>query len=95
MFIDTAKVKIEAGRGGDGAISFRHEIYIPKGGPDGGDGGDGGDVIFRASRNANTLANFRFQPELKAQPGQRGSGQRSTGKSERSRSRLPVCFLRL
>ena len=81
MFIDTAKVKIEAGKGGDGAISFRHEIYIPKGGPDGGDGGKGGDVIFRASRNANTLANFRFQPELKAESGKSGSGQRSTGKS--------------
>ena len=81
MFIDTAKVTIEAGRGGDGAISFRHEIYVPKGGPDGGDGGDGGDVIFRASRNCNTLANFRFQPELKAEPGKKGSGQRSTGKS--------------
>ena len=81
MFIDTAKVTISAGRGGDGAISFRHEIYIPKGGPDGGDGGKGGDVIFCASRNCNTLAEFRFQPKLEAESGKSGSGQRSTGKS--------------
>lgn len=81
MFVDTAKVKIEAGNGGDGAISFRHEIYIPKGGPDGGDGGKGGDVAFRASRNCNTLADYRFTPELAAESGKGGSGQRSTGKS--------------
>ena len=48
MFVDTAKVYIRAGKGGNGAISFRHEIYIPKGGPDGGDGGKGGDVVFVA-----------------------------------------------
>jgi GTPase involved in cell partitioning and DNA repair len=51
MFVDTAKVFIKAGKGGNGAISFRHEIYIPKGGPDGGDGGKGGDVVFVASKD--------------------------------------------
>ena len=81
MFIDTAKVFIAAGKGGDGAVSFRHEIYIPKGGPDGGDGGKGGDVVFVASKDCNTLIDFRFQPELKAQPGKNGSGQRSAGRS--------------
>lgn len=81
MFVDTAKVFIAAGKGGDGAVSFRHEIYIPKGGPDGGDGGKGGDVVFVASKDCNTLIDFRYQPELKAEPGKNGSGQRSTGRS--------------
>lgn len=81
MFVDTAKVKVQAGKGGDGAVSFRHEIYIPKGGPDGGDGGKGGSVIFRADKDTNTLLDFRFNPELKAEPGKNGSGQRSAGRS--------------
>jgi GTP-binding protein len=81
MFVDTAKVVIAAGKGGDGAVSFRHEIYIPKGGPDGGDGGKGGDVVFVASKDCNTLIDFRFQPELRAEPGKNGSGQRSSGRS--------------
>ena len=51
MFVDTAKVSVKAGKGGNGAVSFRHEIYIPKGGPDGGDGGRGGSVIFRADKD--------------------------------------------
>ncbi len=73
MFVDTAKVFINAGKGGDGAVSFRREIYIAKGGPDGGDGGRGGDVIFVADSGLNTLIDFRFKPELKAKPGERGS----------------------
>ena len=81
MFTDTAKVSLKAGKGGDGAVSFRHEIYIPKGGPDGGDGGKGGDIIFRADRNTNTLVDFRFTPILEAEDGKNGSGQRSAGKS--------------
>ena len=81
MFVDTAKVFISAGRGGDGAVSFRHEIYVAKGGPDGGDGGRGGDVVFVASENVNTLIDFRFKPELKAQPGNRGSKSNRRGKS--------------
>ena len=64
MFVDTAKVKLQAGKGGDGAVSFRHEIYIPKGGPDGGDGGKGGSIIFRADKDTNTLLDFRYNPEL-------------------------------
>ena len=81
MFVDTAKVYIKAGKGGNGAISFRHEIYIPKGGPDGGDGGKGGDVVFVASKDCDTLINFRFQPKLIAEDGKAGSGQKSSGKS--------------
>lgn len=81
MFVDTAKVFIQAGKGGDGAVSFRHEIYVDKGGPDGGDGGRGGDVIFKATKNLNTLLDFRYKPELKAKPGQNGSKQNKRGRS--------------
>ena len=81
MFVDTAKVFIKAGKGGNGAISFRREIYIPKGGPDGGDGGKGGDVVFVASKDCDTLIDFRFQPKLIAEDGKAGSGQKSSGRS--------------
>lgn len=81
MFVDTAKVTVEAGKGGDGAVSFRHEIYVDKGGPDGGDGGRGGDVVFEATENLNTLIDFRYKPELRAQPGQAGSKAKRHGKS--------------
>ena len=81
MFVDTATITITAGKGGDGAVSFRHEIYVDKGGPDGGDGGKGGDVIFEATSNLNTLIDFRFKPELKAKPGQNGSKANRRGKS--------------
>jgi GTP-binding protein len=81
MFIDKAVVTIKAGDGGNGAVSFRHEKYIDKGGPDGGDGGTGGNVVFVASRNENTLANFRFQKELQAESGQSGGKRRKHGRS--------------
>lgn len=81
MFVDVAKVKLQAGKGGDGAVSFRHEIYIPKGGPDGGDGGRGGSVIFKADKDTNTLLDFRYNPELTAEDGKKGAGQRSAGRS--------------
>ena len=81
MFVDTAKVFIQAGKGGDGVVSWRHEIYVDKGGPDGGDGGKGGDVVFEATENLNTLIDFRFKPELKAEPGQNGSKQKKRGRS--------------
>lgn len=81
MFVDKVKVNIAAGAGGNGVVSFRHEIYVDKGGPDGGDGGDGGDVVLVASRNQNTLANFRFQKLIKAEDGKNGGGQRKHGKS--------------
>jgi len=81
MFVDKATVSVKAGNGGDGVISFRHEKYIDKGGPDGGDGGDGGDVVFVASRNENTLVNFRFQKQLKATDGSAGGKRRKHGRS--------------
>ncbi len=81
MFTDTAKVSLKAGKGGDGAVSFRREIYIPKGGPDGGDGGKGGDIVFKADKDTNTLIDFRFTPILTAEDGKNGSGTRSSGRA--------------
>ncbi len=81
MFVDLAALKIKAGDGGNGVVSFRHEKFIDRGGPDGGDGGKGGDVIFEASRNQNTLASFRYQRELRADPGQAGAKRRKHGRS--------------
>lgn len=81
MFVDTAKVSLKAGDGGNGAVSFRREIYIPKGGPDGGDGGKGGDIVFRADKDTNTLIDFRFTPILTAENGKNGAGQRAAGRS--------------
>ncbi len=81
MFVDTAKVFVQAGRGGDGAVSFRHEIYVDMGGPDGGSGGRGGDVIFVAIEGLNTLIDFRYKPELKGEPGQAGAKRDRHGKS--------------
>ncbi len=81
MFVDKVTVSITAGAGGNGVVSFRHEIYVDKGGPDGGDGGDGGDVVLVASRNQNTLANFRFQKAIRAEDGKSGAKQKRHGKS--------------
>lgn len=80
-FIDKATVLVRAGNGGDGKLSFRHEKFIDKGGPDGGDGGDGGDVVLVASRNENTLASFRFQKELIAPSGDPGGKSKKHGRS--------------
>lgn len=81
MFIDKVAVSVQAGDGGDGRMSFRHEKFVDRGGPDGGDGGKGGDVVFAASRNQNTLAAFRYQKELKAEDGQAGDKQRKHGRN--------------
>jgi GTP-binding protein len=80
-FVDKVSVSAVAGKGGDGKLSFRHEKFIAKGGPDGGDGGDGGDVVLLASRNQNTLAAFRYQKELRAEPGQPGGTSRKHGRN--------------
>jgi len=80
-FIDKVTVEVCAGNGGDGKLSFRHEKFIDKGGPDGGDGGNGGDVILMASRNQNTLAAFRYQKEVKAEAGHPGGKNRMHGRS--------------
>lgn len=81
MFIDTAKVFVQAGQGGNGVVSFRREIYVDKGGPDGGDGGKGGGIIFEATENVNTLIDFRYKPELKAEMGANGGKAKRRGKS--------------
>lgn len=80
-FVDTAKVIVKAGKGGDGAVSFRHEKYVEKGGPDGGDGGKGGDVIFEADEKINTLETFRYKPKLIAENGGRGTYRNRHGKN--------------
>lgn len=80
-FVDKVTITAAAGAGGDGKLSFRHEKFIAKGGPDGGDGGNGGDVILRASSNQNTLAAFRYQKELKAGAGKPGGKSRKHGRS--------------
>jgi len=82
-FIDKVKVTVMAGAGGNGKLSFRHEKFIDKGGPNGGDGGDGGDIVLSASRNQNTLAAFRYQKEVRADDGQPGDKQRMHGRSAR------------
>ena len=79
-FVDEAIVKIDAGNGGHGCLSFRREKYVPRGGPDGGDGGDGGSVYFVANADLNTLVDFRFKRHYKAENGQCGMGANCTGK---------------
>lgn len=77
-FIDEVAVYVRAGDGGAGRVSFRHEKFVDRGGPDGGDGGKGGDVVFVASRNQNTLVAFRYQKELVAESGGSGGKRAST-----------------
>lgn len=84
MFVDKVSVEIRAGDGGNGAVSFRHEKFVDRGGPDGGDGGTGGDVILIASRNENTLAAFRFHKELAAEDGVAGNKQKKHGRNGKS-----------
>lgn len=79
QFVDEANIHVEAGRGGNGVVSFRREKYIPFGGPNGGDGGDGGSVYLLADINLNTLVDFRFTKNYRAQNGQGGMGQQKTG----------------
>jgi GTP-binding protein len=79
-FVDEATIKVHAGKGGNGCLSFRREKYIPKGGPDGGDGGDGGSVVLIAKEGLNTLIDFRYTRNYKAQGGQQGSSAECTGR---------------
>ncbi len=80
MFADSAKILIKSGKGGDGHVSFRRELYVPAGGPDGGDGGRGGDVIFVVDEGLNTLTDFRHVRKYVAQPGEEGSKRNQHGK---------------
>ncbi len=81
MFIDEVIIKVEAGKGGDGCTSFRHEKYIEMGGPDGGNGGKGGNVIFRAEKGLKTLIDLRYRKNIKADSGENGSSNDKTGAS--------------
>ncbi|MCG5515733.1 MULTISPECIES: Obg family GTPase CgtA [Ectothiorhodospira] len=78
-FVDEATIKVKAGDGGNGCVSFRREKYVPFGGPDGGDGGDGGSVYLVATHDLNTLADFRFQRHFEAGRGENGRGRNMTG----------------
>lgn len=78
-FVDEALIKVEAGNGGHGCLSFRREKFIPRGGPDGGDGGDGGSVYLQGNDDLNTLIDFRYQRRFKADNGQHGMGSNCTG----------------
>lgn len=79
-FVDEAIIKIDAGNGGNGCLSFRREKFIPRGGPDGGDGGDGGSIYFEANNDVNTLIDFRYMRHYKAENGQQGMGSNCAGK---------------
>jgi GTP-binding protein len=81
QFVDEVTIRVEAGKGGSGCLSFRREKYVARGGPNGGNGGDGGDVVLRADAALNTLVDFRFQPLYRAEHGQPGSGRDKTGRS--------------
>ena len=81
QFVDRAKITIISGKGGNGAVSFRREPYVPEGGPDGGDGGKGGDVVFQADRNMRTLMDFRYQRKYQAENGQDGMKKKCFGKN--------------
>lgn len=80
-FVDEATISVTAGKGGNGCMSFRREKYIPRGGPDGGDGGDGGDIFFVGNSGLNTLADFRYVREYRAQHGAGGRGRKCAGKA--------------
>lgn len=79
-FVDEASIKVQAGKGGNGALSFRREKYIAKGGPDGGDGGDGGSIWLEADYAVNTMVDYRYRRSYQAQNGQSGAGRNCTGK---------------
>ncbi|MBI3941075.1 MAG: GTPase ObgE [Acidobacteria bacterium] len=80
MFIDTAKIYVKAGNGGNGCVAFRREKFVPRGGPSGGDGGNGGDVYMRSSAQLNTLLRFRFNQHFVAERGQHGMGSERHGR---------------
>jgi GTP-binding protein len=80
-FVDEVKIEVEAGHGGNGAVSFRREKYIPKGGPDGGDGGDGGSIYIQADPHLTTLVDYRYTRRFKAENGKGGAGAQCSGKS--------------
>lgn len=90
-FIDEARIEVHAGKGGDGAVSFRREKYVPRGGPDGGNGGRGGSIFARADRNINTLLDYRYKRIFRAEDGRKGQGKQCAGRgAEDVWLRVPV-----
>jgi GTP-binding protein len=81
MFVDEVAITVKAGRGGDGICSFRREMFVPRGGPDGGDGGNGGNVVFTASHRLTTLLDLRYQKHYQAEDGRAGGGSNCTGRT--------------
>ena len=81
MFVDEVRIVVKAGRGGDGICSCRREMFVPRGGPDGGDGGDGGNVVFMASHRLTTLLDLRYQKHYDAEDGRNGGASNCTGRS--------------
>ena len=81
MFIDEAKIFVQAGNGGNGCVSFRREKYVPRGGPDGGDGGNGGNIVLVVSSSIKTLLDFQQRPHYRAQNGENGRGRNRFGKT--------------
>ncbi len=81
MFVDRARINVKSGKGGNGAVSFRREPFVPEGGPDGGDGGKGGDVVFQASSSYRTLMDFKYKKKYEAEPGQDGMKKKKFGKN--------------
>jgi GTP-binding protein len=81
MFVDEAHITVRAGRGGDGICSFRREMFVPRGGPDGGDGGNGGNVVLTASHRLTTLLDLRYQKHYEAEDGRPGGGSNCTGRT--------------
>jgi GTP-binding protein len=81
MFIDYAEITCASGKGGSGAVTFRREKFVPKGGPDGGDGGKGGSVIFVADQNLHTLQDIRYKKSYQAENGAPGSSNQKTGRA--------------
>src|SRR5438309_9254402 len=84
LFLDEARILVKAGDGGNGCVAFRREKYVPRGGPSGGDGGDGGDVVLFGTENQNTLLQFSYNPEHKAERGRHGEGSNRTGHAGQS-----------
>ena len=81
MFIDKARIFVKSGNGGNGAVSFRREKYVPAGGPDGGDGGNGASVIFEVDLGLRTLMDFKYQRKYVAEHGEDGSKKRKAGRN--------------
>src|SRR5690606_8552083 len=85
MFVDQARIFVQAGAGGNGVVAWRREKYVPQGGPDGGDGGRGGSIILEATRDLTTLVDFRYQPRYQAERGGHGQGGKRHGKNGEDR----------